>query len=117
VSARDTNDRPGGLTPYERQVLTNVEAALRREDPALERTLSGRRHWLPAIASAVPACLAYIVAGTILMMAGLVTQLIPLAFAGFVTVLFGVTTLTERRDIVAWTREVLGSGSPTPPRP
>jgi hypothetical protein len=113
VRARDTNDRPGGLTPYERQVLTGVEAALRREDPALERTLSGRRHWLPTFTFAVPACLGCIMAGTVLIAVGLVTHLVLLALAGFVAVLFGVTNLLEARSIVPWARELLGLDPPS----
>jgi hypothetical protein len=112
VSARDTNDRPSGLTPYERQVLTNVEAALRRDDPALDRTLSGRRHWLPALASAAPACLGCVIAGTLLIVFGLVTQVVLLALAGFVAVLFGVTNLLDAGRIGTWTRELLGLDSP-----
>lgn len=113
MSARDTNDRSSGLTPYERQVLTGVEAALRREDPALERTLSGRRHWLPAFAFAVPACLGCVLAGTVLIVIGLVTQLVLLALAGFVAVVVGVANLLEARSIVPWTRELLGFDPPS----
>jgi Flp pilus assembly protein TadB len=112
VRARDTNDPPSGLSPYERHVLTTVEAALRREDPELERTLSGRRHWFPSFALAVPACLGCVVAGVVLMVVGLVVQLVLLAFGGFVAVLFGVTHLLENRSIVPWTRELLGLDPP-----
>jgi Flp pilus assembly protein TadB len=112
VRARDTNDRPSGLTPYERHVLTTVEAALRRDDPALERTLSGRRHWLPQFAFAVPACLGCVVAGVVLMVVGLVIQLVLVAFGGFIAVLFGVTHLLEIRSIVPWARRMPGLDPP-----
>lgn len=109
---RDTNDQPNGLTPYEQRVLTSVETALRREDPALERTLSGRRHWLPAFAFAAPTCLAYIVAGVVLMVVGLTMQLVLVAFAGFVAVLFGASNLLETGPIVTRMRKLVGLDPP-----
>ncbi|CAN5532859.1 hypothetical protein BH23ACT3_BH23ACT3_10550 [soil metagenome] len=112
MRARDTNDRPSDLTPYERQILTNVEAALRRDDPSLERTLSGRRHWFPAVATANASCLGAVVAGTLLIVVGLVAQLVLVALAGFVAVLFGVTTLLDAGKIGTWTRDLLGLDSP-----
>lgn len=89
------DDRP--LTEEERRILAELELDLLRGERALpggRHQRSRRRRRLASIAA--PWWGAVVVIGAVLVAAGLITGMVPLAGAGYVVVLVGVEMLARR---------------------
>ena len=114
------------LTERERRVLAEMEDALRRTAPELERSLRSRRghhaertrarRWTPRRWIWWGA----VVLGLGLLVAGLVLGAVPVAAAGFVATLVGVHALTSVLDassVMQWARRRVGLKEPEPGDP
>jgi hypothetical protein len=95
------DDESTQLTDRERRVLAEMELALRRDSPDLERSFR-RRTWrrTRAVRPAVPRWMWWVtvVLGTGLLAAGLVLGAVAVGLAGFVAVLVAVHELSSDLD-------------------
>ena len=107
------------LTDQERRVLAEMELALRRDAPELERNLKPRS-WLGPARSMRWMWWLFVVLGVGLLTAGLLVAAVPVAAAGFVVLLIALHELTDGVDAGSIGRRVrgwFGLGERTPEDP
>ncbi|SRR6056297_1915746 len=111
------DERHRSLTPRERQEFEEIRARLSQEMPEVEPGPLGRLRWSTPIATGMAAI------GVMLLIVGLLSETITVAFVGFVAVLVGAWRLSLRADPGRWRMAVGGwlrpdaSGPSRPPGP